>query len=218
MKPLPYCLIVLAGCALAQSGAAATNTGYRCTGANGSVSFQDKPCAGGQQSKPFEYDRTAAPPGEGAAPAEPAPIEESPPLQKPAISAVPPPRPPPPILFRCVRADNEKVYYSETGQTQSYQVPAGVVGLPGSRLGDQVRMSAPESNRPAVAAPGGAASIATAFVTVQDRCEQLTPAEACRALRAQLEENLDKQRRADKSERPGLEAEAIALVDKQAGC
>lgn len=218
MRPLPYCLIILVGGALAQPAAAATNTGYRCTGANGSVSFQDKPCASGQQSKPFEYDRAEVPPPSDAATAADAapPAESSP--QKPAISAVPPPRPPPPILFRCVRADNEKVYYSETGQTQPYQVPAGVVGLPGSRLGDQVRMSAPESNRPAIASPGTAAGIATAFVTVQDRCDQLTPAEACRALRAQLEENLDKQRNAGKSERPGLEAEAVPLVDKLAGC
>lgn len=217
MRTLPYCLIVLLGGVLAQPAAAATNTGYRCTGANGSVSFQDKPCASGQQSKPFEYDRAEAPPSDAATPVDAAPAAESPPLP-PAISALPPPRPPAPILFRCVRADNEKIYYSETGQTQPYQVPAGVVGLPGSRLGDQVRMSAPESNRPAVVGPGTAAGIATAFITVQDRCEQLTPAEACRALRTQLEENLAKQRSAGKSERPGLEAEAIPLVDKLAGC
>lgn len=214
MKALTYCLFAATACTVMAPAHTATNVGYRCTGANGSVSFQDKPCAGGQQSQPFQYERAPVEPDPAAAPAEaaaaPAPAE----ADKPAISATPPPRPPPPVLFRCVRADNEKVYFSETGQTQPYQVPAGVVGLPGSRLGDQVRGSAPESNRPAVAAP----NIATAFVAVQDRCDQLTPAEACRELRGQLETNMDKQRSASKDERPGLKVEANALVDKLAGC
>lgn len=217
MKALTYCLFAATAVAALPPAQAASNVGYRCTGANGSVSFQDKPCAGGQQSQSFEYERAAEPqpaeiqPAPAAAPVEPA-------AAKPAISATPPPRPPPPILFRCVRADNEKVYFSESGQTQPYQVPAGIVGLPGSRLGDQVRGSAPESNRPGVIAPGTAADIANAFVTVQDRCEQLTPAEACRGLRSQLETNLDKQRTAEKDERPGLKVEATTLVDKLAGC
>lgn len=218
MKALTYCLFAVAAFAALPSAHAAGNIGYRCTAANGSVSFQDKPCPDGQQSQSFEYERAAAPEpaasdAAAAEPAAPAPLAQTPP-SSPSISATPPPRPPPPTLFRCVRADNDKVYFNETGQTQPYQVPAGVVGLPGSRLGDQVQGSAPESNRPPVAAP----NIATAFVTVQDRCEQLTPAEACRGLRSQLEANLEKQRSASKEERPGMQAEANALVDKLAGC
>lgn len=218
MKALTYCLFAATVAAPFAPAHAATHVGYRCTAANGTVSFQDKPCAGGQQSQSFQYDR-APEPDPAAAPTDPAaPPPAEPEVSKPAISATPPPRPPPPILFRCVRADNEKVYFSETGQTQPYQVPAGVVGLPGGRLGDQVRGSAPESNRPGVVAPGTAADIANAFVTVQDRCEQLTPAEACRGLRSQLEANLDKQRSSNQDERPGLKVEASALVDKLAGC
>lgn len=216
MKALTYSLFAVAACATLPSAYAAGNVGYRCTAANGSVSFQDKPCAGGQQSQPFEYER--APQPDPDAPAPTGPAQPASPAQDPSgtlsIPATPPPRPPPPTLFRCVRADNEKVYFSETGQTQPYQVPAGVVGLPGSRLGDQVQGSAPESNRPPVVAP----NIATAFVTVQDRCEQLTPAEACRGLRSQLEANLEKQRRASKEERAGMQAEANTLVDKLTGC
>ncbi|HSX58978.1 MAG TPA: DUF4124 domain-containing protein [Tahibacter sp.] len=218
-------LIAAAGAASAGPAAAATNTGYRCTDANGTVSFQDKPCRSDQQSRSFEYDRAPPPPPEeivaedgttvpadepvAAAPARPEP---------PAMPAPPPPRPPPPVLFRCVRADNDKVYFSETGETRPYRVPAGVVGLPGSPLGDNATVSAPELNRPPVADGSGANAIAAAYVEVRDRCEQLVPAEACRALRSQLDENLSRQRGASRDERPGLANEARALADKLAGC
>jgi hypothetical protein len=113
-----------------------------------------------------------------------------------------------------VRADNGKVYYSETGETRPYQVPAGVVGLPGSSLGSNATVSAPELNRPGVAAP----SIAAAYVEVRDTCEPLSPAEACRVLRGQLEDNLARQRSASREEREGLSHEARTLADKVAGC
>lgn len=224
MTTLSRFVLIAAACASTGTAVAASNTGYRCTDANGAVSFQDKPCRGDQQSRSFEYERNPPPPPEDAEPqtadasAEPAapPVATRP--EPPAMPAPPPPRPPVPVLFRCVRADNDKIYFSETGDTPPYRVPAGVVGLPGSPLRDNAHVSAPELNRPPVADGSGENAIATAYVEVRDRCEQLVPAEACRALRGQLDENLSRQRGATRDERAGLAGQARTLADKLAGC
>ena len=107
---------------------------------------------------------------------------------------------------------------SESGETPPYRVPAGVVGLPGSSLRDNAHVSAPELNRPPVADGSGENAVAAAYVEVRDRCEQLVPAEACRALRSQLDDNLARQRGATRDERAGLAGEARKLADKLAGC
>lgn len=224
MSTLTRLVLIAAACLGSAPGAAApnptanTNVGYRCTDANGAVSFQDRPCRSDQQSSSFQYERT--PPPEEATPVDGAPVEQAatpPRPEPPAMPAPPPPRPPVPVMYRCVRADNDKVYFSETGETPPYRVPAGVVGLPGSPLGDNAHVSAPELNRPPVDGSGNNA-VAAAYVEVRDRCEQLVPAEACRALRSQLDENLSKQRSATREERAGLAGEARTLADKLAGC
>lgn len=219
MSALPRLILSAAAAACLPAGplAAATNTGYRCTDANGAISFQDRPCHSGQQSKSFEYLRDPPPsaedaqaePAQEAATAEPAPR---------AMPAPPPPQPPAPTLYHCVRADNGKIYYSETGETLPYQVPAGVVGLPGSSLSDNAHVSAPELNRPPVAESAGANVLAGAYVEVRDTCQKLVPAEACRALRGQLDDNLSRQRSVSRDERAGLATEARVLADKLAGC
>lgn len=225
MTTLPRLVLIAAAYAGTGPAVAASNTGYRCTDASGAISFQDKPCRADQQSRSFEYERAPPPPPEDAVdeladasaetPAEPEVSRPARP-EPAALPAPPPPRPPPPVVFRCVRADNDKVYFSETGDTPPYRVPAGVIGLPGTSLRDNADVSAPELNRPPVADGGGAA--ATALVEVRDRCEQLVPAEACRALRSQLDENLARQRGATRDERTGLAGEARTLADKLAGC
>jgi hypothetical protein len=91
-------------------------------------------------------------------------------------------------------------------------------GLPGSSLSDNAHVSAPELNRPPVAEPGGVNALAGAYVEVRDTCKKLVPAEACRALRGQLDDNLSRQRSAGKDERAGLADEARVLADKLAGC
>lgn len=224
MTTLSRFVLIAAACASTGTAVAASNTGYRCTDANGAVSFQDRPCRDDQQSRAFEYERNPPPPPEDAetqtadAATEPAapPVATRP--EPPAMPAPPPPRPPVPVLFRCVRADNDKVYFSETGDTPPYLVPAGVVGLPGSPLRDNAHVSAPELNRPPVADGSGENAVAAAYVEVRDRCEQLVPAEACRALRSQLDENLSRQRGATRDERAGLADQARTLADKLAGC
>lgn len=226
MSPLArFALLAIAG-TCAGSPAAATNTGYRCTDADGAIAFQDRPCRSGQQSRSFEYQREPPPAAVDDAATELAadslaeePAPEVRRRREPeSMPAPPPPRPPAPSLFRCVRADNEKIYYQETGETRPYLAPAGVVGIPGTPLRDNAQVSAPELNRPPVADGGGASAIAGAYVQVQDRCEPLVPAEACRALRRQLDDNLSRQRSASRDERSGLAVEARALADKLAGC
>lgn len=210
-------LFAAAACLSAGPLGAATNTGYRCTDASGVISFQDKPCRSGQQSKAFEYLRDPPPSAEDAQ-AEPAQETAAAEPVPRATPAPPPPRPPAPALYQCVRADNGKIYYSETGETVPYQVPAGVVGLPGSSLSDNAHVSAPELNRPPVAESAGGSALAGAYVEVRDTCQKLVPAEACRALRSQLDDNLSRQRRVSRDERTGLADEARVLADKLAGC
>lgn len=217
MSALPRLILFAAACLPAGLLGAATSTGFRCTDANGAISFQDKPCGGGQQSKAFEYLRDPPPPAEDPQAEPPAEAAAAEPAPR-AMPAPPPPRPPVPALYQCVRADNDKIYYSETGETRPYQVPAGVVGLPGSSLADNAHVSAPELNRPPVAEPGGANVLAGAYVEVRDTCQKMVPAEACRALRSQLDDNLSRQRSASKDERAGLANEARVLADKLAGC
>lgn len=220
MTLLPRLVLIAAAALAAGPLAAATKTAYRCTDEHGAIAFQDKPCRGDQKSQSFEYE--PAPPPPPAEAQEPVPEEPTaampPPPEPSSLPAPPPPRPPAPTLFRCVRADNDKVYYSETGDTPPYRVPAGILGLPGSRPGTPEHMSAPEANRPPVSEPGGADALAATYVEVRDRCERLSPAEACRALRAQLDDNLSRQRNVGQAERTGLSSEARVLADKLAGC
>lgn len=215
MKALT-CLLAMLGASACAAAFAASSTAYRCTDASGAISFQDKPCGSGQQSQSFEYQRDPPPaPADPAASPDPAATTaEAEPEPPASVPAPPPPRPPVPPVFKCVRADNDKIYYSDTGETRPYQVPAGVLGLPGGSLGSSAAPSAPELNRPGVAAP----SIAAGYVEVRDRCEPLSPAEACRVLRGQLDENLARQRKASREDREGLAREAHALADKVAGC
>ncbi|WP_386067969.1 DUF4124 domain-containing protein [Tahibacter sp. UC22_41] len=219
MTLLPRLALIAAAGLSAGPLAAATKTAYRCTDEHGAIAFQDKPCRNDQKSQSFEYEPAPPPPAVDAETAPEEPVAAAPESPEPHVMPVaPPPRPPAPVLFRCVRADNDKVYYSETGDPPPYSVPAGVVGLPGSPLGSNAHVSAPELNRPPVSPPGGANAVAGAYVEVRDRCERLSPAEACRAVRAQLDDNLSRQRNVGQAERTTLTGEARALADKLAGC
>ncbi|UXI69133.1 DUF4124 domain-containing protein [Tahibacter amnicola] len=202
------------GLIVAFGAAAAATTGYRCTDASGRIAFQDKPCTAGHDTTAFQYER-----GDGAiAEAPPAAPPAPAPAAAPSVVQTPIARPPVPPLFRCVRADNEKVYYSDTGDTAPYAVPAGVLGIPSSSLAENAHVSAPELNRTPIAAPGTSRDIAAAYVQVQDRCVRMSPAEACRQFRVQLDQNLARQRSASGDEREGIRREAQAIAEKLAGC
>lgn len=213
MNALPR-LILAAVSLLAAPGAAATQTAYRCTDAQGRIAFQDRPCRRDEQSHAFEYQRQA-PASAAQVEIEPEPVAPAPPA---AMPAPPPPRPPVPTVYRCVRADNEQIYYSETGETASYLAPAAVVGLGGGSAASATQPSAPEIGAAPVRTDPAAAALGSAYVEVRDRCERLVPAEACRALRGQLDDNLARQRSVGKDERVPLAEQARALAEKLAGC
>jgi hypothetical protein len=214
-RPLPLHLIGIA--ALLCGATVCAETGYKCTDAAGRISFQDSPCPRGATTDEFRYrpDRSPAP-----APATPAQDEHTP----PTAAAPPPAAPvaPPPTLYACTKPDGER-YYSDTGRTTPYQMPIGMLGYPPSGVGDAFRngrsqLSAPPSSRPPVAAPGGNNQIAAGYTWVEDRCDLLSPMDACNELRRELDKTATKRRRAFKDERSTLEAREHDLTERLAGC
>ena len=158
-------LVVLAGigwCAVAQAQV------YRCTAANGSVSFQDHACAAGQRQTVVNVP-SRAPPGY-----VPPPVATvAPPASAAADVALPPLPPPPaplPELYACVGAVNGKPYLVRT-PTPPYLVPLGVLGYPPQSLsqayGPQggAGMSAPELSHPRIGGPRIGAGLTRCRIT-----------------------------------------------------
>lgn len=176
---------------------------YKCTAANGSVTYQDKPCAKAQRQQRMDMPppgpALASPPAAPQAAAEPS-----------APSPMPPPatpRAPLPAMFGCTRATDGKVYLSSNGYPEPYLAPFGMLGavqMPLARAygpAGGAGVSAPELNRGKIT-PG---LVAGHYVWVQDQCRPLTYEETCHALRDAFDENARKLRRAFKSDRPPLE-------------
>lgn len=178
---------------------------FKCTSANGSVSYQDQPCARLQHQQQLD----APPPGPATTPL-PAAVASAPP---PAPAQNPPPNPPPepraplPPMYGCTRATDGKVYLSNDGNPQPYLAPFGMLGAVQMPLSQAygptggAGISAPEANRGKIT-PG---LVAGHYVWVQDQCRPLTYQETCRALRDAYDDNARKLRRAFKSDRPPLE-------------
>ncbi|RDJ00551.1 DUF4124 domain-containing protein [Dyella solisilvae] len=209
IRPCALLLLVIAS---APASAAIT---YQCTGADGRVSYQDKPCASGQRQQTLQLDEsqpTIAPP--------PAP----PPVRAVAEPAPPPPPAEPetplPVMYTCISATDGKHYLSENGNPDPYQVPYGILGasqLPLSSVygpPNSAGASAPELNRGRIR-PG---LIANNYVWVQDQCHALTYAETCHALRNAYDANETKLKRAFKSDRPPLEEREAQLLAQLRNC
>ncbi|MGH8126480.1 MAG: DUF4124 domain-containing protein, partial [Rhodanobacteraceae bacterium] len=101
-----FALVVVLGCAI--WGANARAQVYRCTAANGSVSFQDHACGHGQRQKIIDVPSRAPPgyvPPPMAATAPPAASAGA--LPAPTYVPLPPPLP---MLYACVGAVNGKHY------------------------------------------------------------------------------------------------------------
>lgn len=198
---------------LVVAGLASAGTGYKCVSADGSVSFQDRPCPPAARSSEFSYrdneaieSRETRPP---SAPVEPThgPVQNEPPLT---------PRAPPPEFYACTRPDGER-YYSDDGVSQPYAMPLGVLGYPGSPLG-RAGVSAPELSRPPIAQAGTRSDIASSYVMVQDDCRRLAPDAACAALRSERDKLERQIGRSFKEERAPFQARLRVLDDKLAGC
>lgn len=201
--------------ALAATGSASGETIYKCE-AGGRTIYQQTPCARDQRQQAIRL-ADPAPPAEPPAPRPPPPAEERPAAAPVAARAFTPA----PTLFGCIRATDGKPYTSRDGEPQPYMAPLGVLGAVSQPLADTYGSrgaaiaSAPELNR----GKGNAAAVATSnYVWVQDQCRQLSPAEACGALRDEAESNQRAIRQAFKSERGPLEAKDTQLRQQLQGC
>ena len=211
-----WLLALLASCA----GAHARDV-YKCTRADGSVAFQDKPCAkdAAESTVRVTDDLGTAP--VAAAEAEPEPEAA------PAAPATPVPRPRPrkplPPLWLCENAEDGSRYISRFGAPPPRRVPLGVLGYGSKSLAETYAagnnvMSAPEFNKPPIdnSARG---SVAAGYTEVQDQCLTLSPEQTCEVLHQQSDQLGDKLRRARfKAERAELQSKVDEVEKDLGGC
>src|SRR5690348_244150 len=189
---------------------------YRCTTRTGSVAYQDRPCAPGQQQKVMNVPGRP-PPGYVPPPvASVAPPATSPPAAKPEAYLPPPPLP---VLYACVGAVNGKQYLTRSPPLP-YLAPLGVMGYPpqslskayGTRGGAGV--SAPELSRPRV----GGSPVATGMTEVQDYCLPATQEQVCGFVQREYDENHRKLRMAMPHEQPPYEQRERELQGQLRNC
>ena len=192
---------------------------YRCTAKDGSVAFQDRPCAPGQQQGVVDVP-SHAPPGY-LPPA--AATRVAPPVSN--ASALPPPIDAPtpaalPVMYACVGAVNGKRYLTRS-PPPPYLAPLGVLGYPPQSLSRAygapggAGLSAPELTRPRIGGP----RIATGMTEVQDYCLPATPAEVCGFVQREQDQNAKALHAALlPSERKPLQQRAQALQDQLRNC
>lgn len=207
---------LVAGGLLAMPPSASAAQAYKCTAADGSISFQDRPCAAHAHQQRLQLPDDPPPPPESA----PAAVAVPPPAQ-PAMGAAPvAPSVLGPDVFLCVRYDGSR-YLSDTGIGDRYAVPYGVLGDSGGGLAhryggrDGIGVSAPGLHAiPAL--PAGEAPFAAAHVQVEDACHRATPQEACAYMREQIDEVRGKLDRAFSDTRADLERQQRAW--RMRGC
>lgn len=208
---------LIGGCLLlAGTTSAIGETVYKCTGANGAVTYQDAPCPRAQKQQSIQLvDRQPAPtPAEPPAPAPAAADVATAPRAAPAPAA------PLPVLYQCQRATDGKTYLSRNGDPQPYQAPFGVLGAVQTPLasvygpGGGGGASAPELNRGKVTS----GLVANNYVWVQDVCRALGPEETCEALQDEYDENEHKLKQAFKSEQAPFEKREAELQAQLRNC
>ncbi len=191
-------------------------TVYKCVGAKGAVSFQDRPCAPASQQETITMPDPPPPP---SPPVEP--IAEAPPRME---QVEPPPAPlaPPPSFFLCTRYDGTR-YISDTGEPGSSLVPLGVLGVPGRSLSDayspqnSIGVSAPGLRQiphvPARSVPFGGTS-----TWIDDECHEASPREACTYLQNALKDIRYKLTKAFSDTTPELKRQEADILERMRGC
>lgn len=190
---------------------------YRCTAANGSVSFQDHACTAGQRQTIINVP-SRAPPGY-----VPSPVATIAPPATAVVDAalLPAPAPPAPLpaLYACVGAVNGKPYVVRT-PTPPYLVPLGVLGYPPQSLSQVygapggASMSAPEFSHPRIGGP----RIGAGLTEVQDYCLPATHAQVCDFLQNEYDANHRQLRMAMRHAQPPLEQRERQLQDQLRNC
>ena len=189
---------------------------YRCTAANGSVSFQDHACARGQKQMVIDVP-SHAPPGYVPPPAAVAPDVAT--SASPPPVYVPPAPSPLPAMYECVGAVNGKQYLTQS-PPPPYLAPVGVMGYPPQSLSRAygapggAGMSAPELSKLRIGGP----RIASGMTEVQDTCLPATQAQVCGYVQREYDDNHRKLRMAMPHEQPPLEEREQQLQDQLRNC
>ena len=174
------------------SAVANASIAYKCTDAKGGVVYQDAPCPATKHQQAIDL-----PAGDVAAAALPVTAESTAQAPTPYVPH-PFPSAPLPMLYRCLRATDGTTYLSSNGNPAPYYAPLGIVGLPSSLSQTYGAANLQANVRP------NAAMIASHYTQVQDACQALSPAETCRALRDEYDDNELKLSRAFQSQQAPL--------------
>lgn len=188
MKPI---LCVLALLLYAPMPSAVAVEIVRCTGRDGEVRYQDRPCADGEAVQvirlvddPVRVPAPAPVASDDALPAQAEPVTGS-------ATALDDPVPAPaamPAAWVCQREDGTR-YLSETGVGERRAVPLAMLGVPARGLADAygrdaAGVSAPGLSRPGIDRSPGAA-LGAAYTWVEDACLVASGVEVCRLLEDQ---------------------------------
>lgn len=210
------CLVLLATGACAE----AANV-YRCTARDGSVGFQDRPCADDQAQQKLALPDDPPPPAQTDAATGPLAVDDAP-IIAPPTTVAPPVADAPPDFFLCTRYDGSR-YLSEAGVGSRSAVPYGMLAGSGRSLADAyggndgIGVSAP-GLRPIPSIPAAQMPLASAYVWVDDECHHAAPREACAYLRDQSDEVARKLKRAFSDTAPQLKQEQVDLRERLRGC
>jgi hypothetical protein len=203
-------LVCIIGCTQARAQV------FKCTAANGAVSYQDHAC-GHDASQTVMKVPGQSPPGYvPPAPASSPQPASTPPL--PAPTYVPPPSPLP-AMYACVGAVNGEPYLTRS-PPPPYLAPLGVMGYPPRTLSQAygapggAGMSAPELSKPPIGGP----PVATGMTEVQDYCLPATRAQVCGFVQREYDENHRKLRMAMPREQPPYEQRERELQDQLRNC
>ena len=225
MNLRPSCTTLFAMFALAGTAIFAdARIVFKCTAANGDVTYQDTACPTG--AKQSSEDIVAPAPADAAPiPFEklptPPPSEPSPPPTPPA--PLEPAKPPVPPIWFCTRPDDGSHYVSRDGKPASRWVPAGVLGIPQKSLaqtygpGGGAGVSAPGEAKPK-ASHSPVDKRAGEYIEVDDDCVAATEQQACDYFEDELDKVEHQLRRAFKEERVDLESRETQLQHDLEGC
>lgn len=207
-------------CCLLGVPAAYAGQAYKCVDADGSIAYQDTPCADAQRQQTLDL------PAARSVPAQPVPksattVGKAPESTTDTARATPQPSPRGPKLFRCTRATDSETYLSRTGRPAPYAVPLGMVSGVQRNLADSysnINGQGVTASAPELMPKPGSRLVGGNYTLVRDACRPLPPRVACQALEQQYEDNEDAIDDAFSEERPRLLQNRKRLKRQMAGC
>ncbi len=204
-------LATVIGLMLMPAPPAAAQGVYKCARADGSLAYQDQPCAEDEEAlpvPPLSRDQ------HGLAPVQPEQIAGA---VEPAPTAVDVSIPPPPLpqRYRCYKAEDGSDYVSADPNPPGRYVPLwvldGYMPTPRGRVGAPARP--PPPSRPGV--PPGRTGIpsqaAAGYTYVQDQCVPMGRGDLCAHFKSEYDRAHAQRRIAFKDTRAALEAEESGL-------